>query len=69
MGMESRRNDLLVTVARHVQSLRPGELLKVVTDDPAAREELSAWCRMTGNELAGVVKGKGYASYFVRRAS
>lgn len=66
-GMGQSCVDLLLTMAQHVRAMQPGDILKVVTDDPAAREDLGAWCRMTGNELADVVKGKGYASYYVRR--
>jgi TusA-related sulfurtransferase len=28
-----------------------GRVLEVQTDDPAAREGVPAWCRLTGNEL------------------
>jgi radical SAM protein with 4Fe4S-binding SPASM domain len=66
-GMGQACVELLLTMAQQVRAMEPGEILKVVTDDPAAREDLGAWCRMTGNELAGVVKGKGYANYYVRR--
>ncbi len=68
-GMGQSCVDLLITMAKQVKALEPGQILKVVTDDPAAREDLGAWCRMTGNELADVVKGHGYANYYVRRGS
>jgi TusA-related sulfurtransferase len=61
--------ELLLPMAARVRALEMGQVLKVVTDDPAAREDLEAWCRMTGNELAGVVKGKGYSSYYIRRTA
>ena len=67
-GMGQACVDLLLAMARQVKAMTPGAILKVVTDDPAAREDLAAWCRMTGHELAGTVKGKGYASYYIRRA-
>ncbi len=67
-GMGQACVDLLLAMARQVKALAPGAILKVVTDDPAAREDLAAWCRMTGHELADTVKGKGYASYYIRRA-
>jgi radical SAM protein with 4Fe4S-binding SPASM domain len=66
-GMGQACVELLLTMAQQVRAIQSGEILKVVTDDPAAREDLGAWCRMTGNELVSVVKGKGYASYYVRR--
>jgi len=61
--------ELLLPMAKMVRALQPGQILKVVTDDVAAREDLSSWCRMTGNELLERVKGVGYDSYFIRRGS
>jgi radical SAM protein with 4Fe4S-binding SPASM domain len=67
-GMGLATTELLLRTAAQLRALRPGDTLKVVNDDPAAREDVAAWCRMTGNDLAGVVRGKGYASYYIRRA-
>ncbi len=66
-GMGQACVDMLLAMAKQVRSLQLGEVLKVVSDDPAACEDLGTWCQMTGNELAEVVKGHGYASYYVRR--
>ncbi|MDQ2806817.1 MAG: PqqD family peptide modification chaperone [Chloroflexota bacterium] len=66
-GMGQACVDLLLAMARQVRALDLGSVLKVVTDDPAAREDLAAWCRMTGQQLAATTKGQGYASYYIRR--
>lgn len=68
-GMGQACVDLLLPMARQVKALAPGAVLRVVTDDPAAREDLGAWCRMTGNELVSVERKEGYATFFVRRGS
>jgi tRNA 2-thiouridine synthesizing protein A len=34
-----------------VQGLRAGEVLKLLCRDPGAREDLPAWCRITGHRL------------------
>ncbi len=60
--------ELLVSMARQLRTLRHGQLLKVLSDDPAAREDLTVWCRMTGNQFVDAVKNKGYTSFFLRRA-
>jgi radical SAM protein with 4Fe4S-binding SPASM domain len=59
--------ELLLPMAKMVRSLEPGQVLKVITDDIAAREDLGSWCRMTGNELVDRVKGEGCESYYIRR--
>jgi radical SAM protein with 4Fe4S-binding SPASM domain len=59
--------ELLLPMANRVRALEPGQVLKVMTDDAAAREDLSSWCRMTGNELLDRIKGDGFDNYFIRR--
>jgi radical SAM protein with 4Fe4S-binding SPASM domain len=61
--------ELLLPMAKIVRALEPGQVLKVVTDDLAAREDLGSWCRMTGNELVDRVKGDGAESYYIRRGT
>jgi tRNA 2-thiouridine synthesizing protein A len=43
--------DLTPLIAKTMSDLRPGEVLAVRTDDPAARVGVPAWCRLTGNRL------------------
>jgi len=59
--------ELLLPMAKQVRALDPGQVLEVKTDDPAAREDLSSWCRMSGNELLDRVKGVGFESFYIRR--
>jgi TusA-related sulfurtransferase len=66
-GMGLATTELLLVAAQQMRALRPGETLKVVSDDFAVGEDLGAWCRMTGNELAGIIRGRGYVSCYVRR--
>ena len=39
-----------------MRSLASGQVLEVRTDDPAAREGVPAWSRLTGNELLATVQ-------------
>ncbi len=59
--------ELLLPMANQVRALEVGQVLKVTTDDPAASEDLSSWCRMSGNELVDRVKGDGFEKYYIRR--
>jgi TusA-related sulfurtransferase len=34
-----------------VQSLKPGDVLKVICTDPGALHDIPAWCRMNGHRL------------------
>ncbi|WP_291663659.1 MULTISPECIES: sulfurtransferase TusA family protein [unclassified Bosea (in: a-proteobacteria)] len=42
----------LVMVLRTKLRAMPGQVLRVVARDPGASEDIPAWCRMTGHELA-----------------
>ena len=37
-----------------ISSLQGSEVLKVFNDDPASREGVPAWCRLTGHKLIEV---------------
>ena len=41
----------VIQLARLVRTLAPGERVRVLADDPAARADLPAWGRMTGHEV------------------
>jgi TusA-related sulfurtransferase len=66
-GMGQACVELLLPMAKAVKAMQKGQVLKVVTDDVAAREDLAAWCRMTGHELITTERQASYANYFVRR--
>jgi tRNA 2-thiouridine synthesizing protein A len=42
---------LVFELARQLETVEPGELLEVITDEPGAVADLPAWCRMTGHTL------------------
>jgi TusA-related sulfurtransferase len=43
-------------IKRTIVELPPGTVLEVQTDDPAAREGIPAWCRLTKNPLLDIVE-------------
>ena len=42
---------LLLLIRQQIDPLAPGELLEIRSAEPSVREDLPAWCRLTGNEL------------------
>ena len=55
--------DLVLELRNKINSLRPGQILKLRAMDSGAPEDLPAWCRMTGNTLAGF----HHPIYFIKR--
>lgn len=43
--------NLTPNIKQAISSMQGSEVLKVYNDDPAAREGVPAWCRLTGHSL------------------
>jgi tRNA 2-thiouridine synthesizing protein A len=60
----------VIELARRKDEVAVGDLLAVVATDAAARYDVPAWCRMTGQEYVGEdVADDGTPRYVVRRVS
>ena len=58
----------IIALARHIGEAPVGELLGVAADDPAARHDVPAWCRMRKQEYVGEERADdGTPLYVVRR--
>ena len=54
-------------IRARIRQLASGEVLEVLSDDPSARDGISAWCRLTGNELVGEHESPDGVRYYVRK--
>ena len=45
---------LTPAIRAKLREMEAGQVLEVRVDDPAAREDLASWCRLSGNELLAV---------------
>ena len=43
----------VIALARRLPELPVGAVLRVLADDPAAGNDIAAWCRMRGQEFLG----------------
>jgi TusA-related sulfurtransferase len=58
----------VIRLANHLGDLPVGGSLAVVADDPAARPDIAAWCRMRGQEYVGEdTAPDGVPRFVVRR--
>ena len=55
----------MIALARRLPTVAVGDLVRVLADDPAAANDIAAWCRMKGQEL---VRAEEHA-FEVRRLS
>ena len=54
----------IIDLARRIPSVDLGAVVRVLADDPAAANDIPAWCRMKQHEFAG---SPGPDAYDVRR--
>ena len=59
----------VIELARALPGVAVGATIAVVADDPAARHDVAAWCRMRGQEYVGeTAADDGVPTFLVRRA-
>jgi tRNA 2-thiouridine synthesizing protein A len=56
----------VIALAKRLPELPVGAVLRVLADDPAAANDIPAWCRLRGQEYLGAAGAHGYD---VRRVS
>lgn len=56
---------LLLLIRQQIDPLPAGQLLEIRSSEPSVREDLPAWCRMTGNELVSERPEPGGTSFLV----
>jgi tRNA 2-thiouridine synthesizing protein A len=59
---------LTPAIKAKLRELTSGQVLEVRADDPSAREDIGAWCRLSGHELVAVVDETAEITrYFLRK--
>ncbi|HSV65097.1 MAG TPA: sulfurtransferase TusA family protein [Mycobacteriales bacterium] len=57
----------VIELARMIGQVGIGATVTVLADDPAARLDIPAWCRMRDQEYVGASTWDGVPAYTVRR--
>jgi TusA-related sulfurtransferase len=57
----------VIELARALPSVAVGDVIELLSDDPAARHDIPAWCRMRGQEYVGEEPRAIGAAFLVRR--
>ncbi|MGY0230159.1 sulfurtransferase TusA family protein [Longispora urticae] len=59
----------VIALAKRLPTVDVGDVLRVLADDPAAANDIPAWCRMRGQEYVGGHTVNGAPAFDVRRTS
>ncbi|MDV3293829.1 MAG: sulfurtransferase TusA family protein [Nitrososphaerales archaeon] len=49
----------VIETSKAIKQIKVGQILEVVATDPGSKPDISAWARMTGNQLLGVDEEQG----------
>jgi tRNA 2-thiouridine synthesizing protein A len=55
--------ELVLELRIRIAAIAPGAIFQLIAYDPAAPEDLPAWCRMTGHTLVRT----SHPEYFIKR--
>ena len=58
----------VIELARHIVDVEIGDVVEVLSDDPAAATDIPAWCRMREHDFVGSRPLNASTGYQVRRA-
>lgn len=56
---------LLLLIRKHIDPLPRGGLLEILSTEISVKEDLPAWCRLTGNELVAIASARGKGTSFL----
>jgi tRNA 2-thiouridine synthesizing protein A len=59
--------DLTPLIRGRLRELQSGQVLEVISEEPAAHEGIPAWSRLTGNELVATVRETSSSRFFIRK--
>ena len=57
-----------VRTALELESMAPGEIIEVITDDPVSKRDLPAWAESTGNSVVEIRDEGSAIRIYVRKA-
>jgi tRNA 2-thiouridine synthesizing protein A len=59
----------IVKTAEKMKQLNHGEILEVLADDKGIKQDMPAWCKVTGNECLGIEEENGQYKVYVKKTS
>ena len=66
-GEEASCANLTPLIKGRLRQLESGQVLEVVTDEPTAEIDITAWCGLTGHALLAVREDAGTRHFSIRK--
>jgi tRNA 2-thiouridine synthesizing protein A len=58
----------IVKTREAIKQIASGQLLEMLSDDPASEADMKSWARITGHQLVAVERESGVFRFLVRKA-
>jgi tRNA 2-thiouridine synthesizing protein A len=58
----------IANAAKKLNEMKEGQVLEVLADDEGIKEDMPAWCKITGNECLGIEESGGEYRAYVRKS-
>jgi tRNA 2-thiouridine synthesizing protein A len=59
----------IVKTSEKIKQLNQGEILEVLADDKGIKQDMPAWCKVTGNECLGIEEENGQYRVYVKKTT
>ncbi|AOL17577.1 response regulator SirA [Sulfolobus sp. A20] len=57
----------VLETAKAIKQINVGEVLEVLATDPAAKPDIEAWARRTGNQILDIKQDNGVTRILIKR--
>ncbi len=57
----------VLETAKNIKQINVGEVLEVIATDPAAKPDIEAWARRTGNQILDITQEGGVTRILIKR--
>jgi tRNA 2-thiouridine synthesizing protein A len=57
----------IVKTREAIKQIAPGQLLEMLSDDPASEADMKSWAQITGHDLLAVEREDGIFRFLVRK--
>jgi TusA-related sulfurtransferase len=59
----------IAQTANKMKDMETGQVLEILADDAGIKEDMPAWCKVTGNECLGIEEDGGQYRVYVRKSA
>jgi TusA-related sulfurtransferase len=57
----------IIETSKRLKELKVGQVLEVISTDPGIKEDMPAWCRLTGQEFLGLEEEGEIIKVYIRK--